>query len=248
MTTPHQASILLADDEETFLEATCELLRLEGYDCHGAADAVAAATQCEQQRFDLIVADIKMPGNGELQFVRELPRLAPGTPIILITGYPTLDTAIEALRLTVFDYLCKPISFDEFHAVITRALESAEALRAMERVRQRLDNWREDAACIQENAASPASRTGNTTYTAAFADSAYRNLAAAAADLGALTRAVAAKEGVADPCRALHCPRLHEYREVISEAVDILERTRSAFKSQELARLRKRMETMLLQN
>lgn len=247
MSNPHKVSILLADDEETFLEATCELLRLEGYDCHGALDAAAATSLCRQQRFDLVVADIKMPGNTELQFVRELPRLSPGTPIVLITGYPALDTAIEALRLTVFDYLCKPISFDAFHAVVIRAVENAEAHRAMERVRTRLDAWREDAACIQENAATPANRTGQTAYTAAFAESAYRNLAAAAADLGALTRAVASKEGVADPCRAMHCPRLHGYQQVIEEAVEVLERTRSAFKSKELAHLRKRMEAMLLQ-
>lgn len=239
-------NILIADDEATFLHATCELLRIEGYSCHAAADAAAAAALCQEEEFDLVIADIKMPGNAGLEFVRELPAYAPGAPVILITGYPTLNTAISALRLTVFDYLCKPLSFDEFLKVIHRAEAQTISMRALRRFQQRLDRWRADAAQLDAHAASAPANPGQATlYTEAFAELACRNLTDAVADLSALARGAARQRGVQDPCRALHCPRLREYSDTLRDAAETLERTRSAFKSKDLARLRKRIEDLL---
>ena len=60
--------ILFADDEETFLQASCDLLRREGYACDGVPDASAAMQKLAAKKYDLLIADIKMPGNAELEF------------------------------------------------------------------------------------------------------------------------------------------------------------------------------------
>ena len=88
--------ILIADDEETFLMSTADLLRNEGFECDCAPDATSAAQMLRSGDHDLLIADIKMPGNFELEFIRDLPQIAEGLPVILVTGYPTLDTAIQS--------------------------------------------------------------------------------------------------------------------------------------------------------
>jgi CheY-like chemotaxis protein len=100
---------LIADDEETFLLSTADLLRREGYHCDCAPDGKRAAEMLGKGEYDLLIADIKMPGNGNLELVREMPRLAEGLPVILVTGYPSLKTAMESFQLPVAAYLPKPV-------------------------------------------------------------------------------------------------------------------------------------------
>ena len=102
---------LLVDDEETFLYSTAELLRREGYGCDCAPDSATATTMLGNNSYDLLIADIKMPGNAELEFIKALPRIADGIPVILVTAYPTLMTAIQSIQLRVAAYLVKPIDF-----------------------------------------------------------------------------------------------------------------------------------------
>ncbi|MCI0692942.1 response regulator [candidate division KSB1 bacterium] len=62
-----------------------------------------------KNRYDLLIADIKMPGNDELEFIEEPPAIAEGLPVILVTGYPSLNTAIKSTRLHVAGYMMKPL-------------------------------------------------------------------------------------------------------------------------------------------
>ncbi|MHB8957585.1 MAG: response regulator [Pirellulaceae bacterium] len=98
-------SILFVDDEETFRESTCRLLRREGFDCHGAADADEGLSILRANRFDLLVADIRMPANPELRIVRAARELDHTMPVILMTGYPSMETAIHSVELSVAAYL-----------------------------------------------------------------------------------------------------------------------------------------------
>ena len=105
--------ILIADDEESFLYSTADILRREGYDCSCAADALAATEMLKEDSYDLLIADIKMQGNSDLEFIKALPQIAEGMPVILVTGYPSLNSAIESIQLPVVAYLVKPFELNE---------------------------------------------------------------------------------------------------------------------------------------
>ncbi|MCK5381428.1 MAG: response regulator, partial [Candidatus Latescibacteria bacterium] len=115
--------ILIVDDDETFLFSTADLLRREGYTCDCAPDAAAAAERLRAEDYDLLIADIKMPDNKELVFIRDVPRIAEGMPIILVTGYPSLYSAIQSIQLPVVAYMIKPIDFDELLERVQRSIE-----------------------------------------------------------------------------------------------------------------------------
>jgi len=93
--------ILIADDEPTFLTSTAELLRGEGFhvdtveDAEGALQAIAAAP------YDLLITDLEMPGNADLDLVQQVAHMSGGLPIIIITGFPSVRSAVASIELPV---------------------------------------------------------------------------------------------------------------------------------------------------
>ncbi len=126
---PHRPKILIADDEPLFLQTTAELLRKDGYDCLCVGDAHAACEALTRQRFDLILSDLNMPGNVSLEFLREGRAHWPDVPLIVVTGVPSLPSAVESLRLGITDYLLKPVSYRDLLASVRRALAQRPADR-----------------------------------------------------------------------------------------------------------------------
>jgi len=100
--------LLIVDDEETIRWALRELLIGEGFEVHLAADGRQAAALLERMDFDLLITDLKMPGRSGVEVIREARRQNPNTGIIVLTGYASVDTAVEALRLRAWYYLIKP--------------------------------------------------------------------------------------------------------------------------------------------
>lgn len=125
-----QARILIADDEGTFRLSTAPLLRQTGYLCDCAQDSEEAARRLEQS-YDQLIADIRMPGNTELEFLRSVHDRLPELPVIVLSGYPSLATAVAALRLSISDYLLKPVELPELRQAVARALEKGRLLRAV---------------------------------------------------------------------------------------------------------------------
>ncbi len=119
--------ILVADDEPFYLKTTGELLRNAGYDCECVTDADAAIAALEHSSFDLILSDLNMPGNFKLELLRESRRRHAQIPLIVITGVPSLPTAIESIRLGITDYLLKPVKIDDLLASVRRALAQTPA-------------------------------------------------------------------------------------------------------------------------
>ena len=116
------ARILVADDEPLFLRTTAELLRKAGYECACAADGNAALQALAREPFDLVISDLNMPGNLRLELLREGRRQWPEIPLIIVTGAPSLPTAIESVRLGIADYLLKPVKYDDLLSSVRRAL------------------------------------------------------------------------------------------------------------------------------
>ncbi|HVJ86142.1 MAG TPA: sigma-54 dependent transcriptional regulator [Caulifigura sp.] len=126
-----KARILIADDEPLYLRTTSALLRKAGYECVAAPDGEAALKALESDRFDLVLSDLNMPGNHNLELLQEQRSRWPDTPLIVITGAPSLPTAIESLRLGIADYLLKPVRFQDLRTSVEKTLARSK-LRAVE--------------------------------------------------------------------------------------------------------------------
>jgi two-component system response regulator HydG len=118
--------ILIADDEPLFLRTTAALLRKEGFECSTAATGAAALDALANEKFDLVLSDLNMPGNFKLELLKEGRTKWPEIPLIVVTGAPSLPTAIESVRLGITDYLLKPVKLSDLLSSIRRALAHRE--------------------------------------------------------------------------------------------------------------------------
>jgi excisionase family DNA binding protein len=121
-TSPHRARILVADDEAGIRELLSKSLALAEYDVEAVGDGRKALERLRAGSHDLLVTDLKMPGIDGLSLIRDAKRLAPDLPIIVITGYSTESSAIEAINLGVAGYLTKPFRIARFLSATARAL------------------------------------------------------------------------------------------------------------------------------
>jgi two-component system response regulator HydG len=122
MSDANSARILIADDEPLFLRTTATLLRKEGFHCTTAPNGSAALELLSKDDFDLVLSDLNMPGNMKLELLRTGRTNWPDIPLIVVTGAPSLPTAIESVRLGITDYLLKPVKFEDLVSSVRRAL------------------------------------------------------------------------------------------------------------------------------
>ena len=236
-------SILVADDEETFRESTCRLLRREGYDCDSAGDTEEAVAKLRRRPFDLLIADIRMPRNQEMRLVREAQRLAQGMPVILVTGYPSLDTAIRSIGMPVTAYLTKPVDFPDLLSHVRPSVERSQRHRTLSRVRERLRQCLEDLEQVgheSESSADGASRVAPAVSTATI-----RTVAACLSELLEIRGKSCSGKWSPNLCDLLDCPQRPVHRKAIQETVEVLKKTKSTFKSKDLAQLREKLEELL---
>lgn len=127
------AKILVVDDDTMVREALVDQISLFGYEADSAEDAPTAISLLGNARYSIVVTDKNMPGieyakEGGLDVLRFAKQSNPDCAVIMLTGYPTLDSAVEALRLGAFDYLNKPCTFEEFKTKMERALAYQQTL------------------------------------------------------------------------------------------------------------------------
>jgi CheY-like chemotaxis protein len=241
MTQGEMGNILIADDEETFLLSTADLLRREGYHCDCAPDAPTAARMLGDGDYDLLIADIKMPGNEDLKLIRDLPSLTEGLPVILVTGYPSLKTAMESFRLPVAAYLPNPVEWQDLLTGVQEGVRRYRFFRMVRKVRSRLQRWEEDLKQI-EGAPPDPRHPGSWTTMDSFFNLTFQNLIDSLWDVKNLAQSLSGGRASQEVCHLLTCPRLALLKESLSETIDVLEKTKTAFKSKELADLRKKLE------
>ena len=123
------ARILIADDEPLFRATTAKLLERAGYECETVADAGAAIEKLRDGGFDLVLSDLNMPGNLDLELLRDHRENRRGVPLIVVTGVPSLPSAIDGIRLGIADYLLKPVKLDDLLESVRRALAGRERAR-----------------------------------------------------------------------------------------------------------------------
>jgi signal transduction histidine kinase len=135
------ARILLVDDDVALLEALPEALRLRmnGIGIDTSETAADALRRLRAVDYDAIVTDIKMPGMDGLALLREIQKVRPSTPTLLITGHGEHDLAVQALRGGAYDFVAKPIDRDYFVASLERAIQVRQLDREIERQRLALE-------------------------------------------------------------------------------------------------------------
>ncbi|MGQ0557319.1 MAG: response regulator [Nitrospiraceae bacterium] len=241
--------ILLADDEETFRRSTARLLEQEGYCCDCAQDSQEASRLLTKEH-DALISDIRMPGNMQFEFLREVRSRFPMLPIVLVTGYPSVQTAVEALRLSFADYLLKPVDWTDLCRAVSEAVRKTTVLRMTAAVREEagrlvasLGDLHEHLPRVGSGASEPELAWSLDTYLS----QSFAQMAVLSDRIrSVLTRQFDGSAKVStDVCRMMECPRLDAYREALEATVEVLAKTKNSFRSKELGLLRAKIEQLL---
>lgn len=120
--------ILLIDDEPRMLSLLNTLLKTEGYEVTSVQDSSKAPDMLRAENFDLMITDIRMTPINGIELLRIAKQVRAAMPVIILTAYGSVETAIEAMKLGTFDYVTKPFKMDELLITIQRALEYSRAL------------------------------------------------------------------------------------------------------------------------
>jgi CheY-like chemotaxis protein len=243
--TARRGTVLVVDDEPTFRETTEALLQRAGYETCTAADGEQALACVAARPVACVVADLRMPGNDDLELVRALAQRVPPIPVVLVTAYPSVRTAVAAVGTPVTAYLIKPFGVDELLDAVRSALGRADALHVLGGARERAERWQEEVRAAAALAASDPKALR--TAVAGFVQGTVAQMAHGLTDIGHLTEALVADSprAATTPCALLQCPRHQALRSALTDAVDVLEATKTAFKSRQLADLRGRLERVL---
>jgi DNA-binding NtrC family response regulator len=126
-----KASILVVDDEEVVRRSYARILGEMDCDAQAAADGEQALHAMEQRPFDVVLLDLRMPGAQGLDVLKTIKHRWPASEVVIITGYPTVESARQALQLGACDYLAKPADPDEVMDAARGAMRRKKwALRA----------------------------------------------------------------------------------------------------------------------
>ncbi|MBI5477505.1 MAG: response regulator [Deltaproteobacteria bacterium] len=113
--------VLFVDDEEELVSTVVERLGLRGIEATGATSGQEALTRVEEQAFDVVVLDVRMPGLGGLDVIKRLKQSHPDLEVILLSGHGAKEDVEVGLRLGAFDYLQKPVDLEDLIEILKRA-------------------------------------------------------------------------------------------------------------------------------
>ena len=130
--------ILIVDDDNAFRIATVALLEDNGFAVQVASSASQGQRIFENQTFDLVLSDLVMEGMNGIEFLKWIKERSPETPVIMITGYASVRTAVESIRLGAYDYITKPCDNDELLIKVRRVLEDRKKDREIRQLREEL--------------------------------------------------------------------------------------------------------------
>ncbi len=137
------ARLLLVDDEAIALRNLERTLKKEGYAIRTARTGQEALALLDSMHFDVVLSDVRLPGADGQAILRRCKTLSPETEVILVTGYASLEGAVEAMRDGAFHYLAKPFRLEEVRRTVADAVEKA-------RLRQENRRLKEELACLKD--------------------------------------------------------------------------------------------------
>jgi len=134
-----EKNILVIDNDEIILDSLCEFLSLEGYQTSGAETLKGALAELREQSYCLVITDVNLPDGDGLELLDTIRQEHPQTVVIVITGYGTIESAVQAIKRGAYDYLTKPIIDDELRMAVERALKQQSLMSENESLRLQLE-------------------------------------------------------------------------------------------------------------
>jgi DNA-binding response OmpR family regulator len=236
--------LLVADDDPSMLGITRILLEENGYQCDTAASGDQVESCLRRQEYDLLIADIDMPGNRELQLVGSLPQLQNGLPVILVTGMPSVQSAAQSVGMSVVAYLIKPVQAQELLSHVRKAVALYRSFKAVVNSRQRMATACADLQHIETALRHPAENTA-TAAIRAFLDVSLGNTIQSLSEVRALLEMLSADVCSKEQEALLQTARPAVLIQALWETIAVLEKTKGSFKSKELGELRHRLEKLV---
>ena len=129
------ATVLVVDDDHDMVAALSDILRRAGYRPLSAHSGHEALAIVERESPDVLISDLRMAGMSGHGLQAELKRIAPDQPVIIITAFGSIQTAVESMKLGAFDYITKPFSNSELLLLVSRALENRDLRIEVKRLR-----------------------------------------------------------------------------------------------------------------
>lgn len=131
--------VLVVDDEEIIRDSLSFILQKEGYDVQQAANGQEAFEKVKENPPDVIITDIEMPGMKGVELLEKVSHVSPQTFVIIITAYGSIETAIQALRKGAYDYILKPLDFDEMVLRVRRLMDFKRLALENQMLRQEIN-------------------------------------------------------------------------------------------------------------
>jgi len=138
--------ILIVDDDEMVCRILSQKLTSEGYSCATTSNGKEALSYFYKDDYSLIIADIKMPEMDGLEILKTIKATNPSTIVVMITGYPEIETVVEALRLGAYDFIMKPFNLDLVVHTVKRAIEKKELAEGVQTYQVNLAKLAEERA------------------------------------------------------------------------------------------------------
>ena len=131
-------NILIVDDDKKLLAVLTSILSEEKHNVMTCSNGLEAIDKCRNKAFDLIISDLMMPGASGLEVLKESRKIYPETLVVLVTGYASIETAIQAIREGAYDYITKPFKLEEIKIVVHNAGEKIRLINENKRLLQKL--------------------------------------------------------------------------------------------------------------
>jgi len=139
---------LVVDDDQIFREATCLLIEEEGHFATSASNGDVALERIKEDKFDAVLLDLHLGRQNGLQLLPQLLKLRPNVPVVMFSAQGTVKTAVQALHHGAVDFLEKPFTRDQFHAVLAR-------LRRINEMGQKIERLEEQVKEVQSQSPEP---------------------------------------------------------------------------------------------
>lgn len=232
-----QVRVLFADDEEQFRTGLSRRLERAGFACELVTNGQDALRLLQEREFDVLLADIDMPGNQNLEMLGKIPT-ASAIPTVLLTGRPAVETAARSVEYRVAAYLLKPPDFEELCRVLRAAAVEGGNLRRVRESRARLQNWEQELGQLQHLLIQP-SAAERTSAMRSYLRITLRNLVVSLVELENLLNSDAEGAGGSKVVER------QALLAALQKTVAVLEKTKGQFKSKELGDLRREIEALL---
>lgn len=131
-----RGSVLIVDDEKAMCELIDTALQMRGYQTAWCQSASAAMERLMETEFDVVLTDVRMPGTSGLQLCQQINRLRPDVPVVVMTAFGTLETAVAAIRSGAYDFITKPVELEMLALTVDRAIERRRLARQIRLLEQ----------------------------------------------------------------------------------------------------------------